>query len=765
MDLKRRHLVLALVGSLLAPLGALAAEEIPDSTGAIPPGEKTSLVRVQPRTVRDLRVALALTNDVWSHAMRDGLIDLRVAVTSLATLDQQGVPFEVLIADVEGLIEAQAADRTRVAAEQAEGGIADADWYADVKTLAQINARMDQLAASHPALVTPITIGTSLQGRPIRGLRLSSLPVDSEAPGFLFNATQHAREWATPMVAMFLAERLVNDAATDSEIAAILAGSEIFILPVINPDGYQFSWDSQRLWRKNRRNNGNGTFGVDLNRNWGYQWGGAGSSGNPASETYRGTAPFSEPETQVLRDFMLNHGWILAHIDYHSYGQLILWPWGYTSQFCDDQPLFASLGASIQTAIAEVHGRSYFPGPIYTGIYPASGTVVDWAYGAGGVLSTTIEVRDKGGYGFLIPPPEVRPCAEENTEAALALIRATLQPGFMTYEGTPPWWVEPETLVPVVVFASALVSTFDAPPLLRTRIGTTAPFAESETQSLGGGRYLGWLPPAKCGAIIEWFFEWPGSDGALLLPDAAPNEVFRTTVLAYERIYFDDFEQDSGWVSGAPGDNATSGHWVLVEPIGSIGEPSEDHTPDGTMCWLTGQSDPFGPPGNGNVDNGVTSLTSPWLDGSDPNAMLRYWRWYSNDMGPNPNNDSMLVLASTDDSTWTLVEEVSVTTYEWTEASFRIGDLLETPGPFKLRFVARDLRGPSLVEAALDDVSIDATFCGPRPEDLNSDGSVDGADLALLLGQWGPCDGCAADLNGDGTVNGADLALLLGAWG
>ena len=121
------------------------------------------------------------------------------------------------------------------------------------------------------------------------------------------------------MVGMYVAESFITGYGNDTLITELVDELEIFVIPVVNPDGYVYTWGPQRLWRKNRRDNGNGTFGVDLNRNWGYEWGGVGSSGDPGSGTYRGTAPFSEPETQVRR--LLEHcglGWSDACLQFHE---------------------------------------------------------------------------------------------------------------------------------------------------------------------------------------------------------------------------------------------------------------------------------------------------------------------------------------------------------------------------------------------------------------------------------------------------------------
>jgi len=725
-----------------------------------------SIVRARPRDSRELRTVLALTEDMWSHSIRNGEVDVRLSREALAALRRAGVPLEVLIEDVQGMIDAQAADRADRARRRAEqGGIAGEDWWADVKDLAAVEAKMDEWIAAHPALVTPIVVGTSLEQRPIRGVRISSQPPGAKVPAFLFNACQHAREWATPMTVMLLGQTLLDGAQDDAATMAILASCEIFIVPVANPDGYQYSWDAVRLWRKNRRDNGDGTFGVDLNRNWDFQWGGQGSSGNPNSETYRGPSPFSEPETQALRDFMAGHGRIVGHIDYHSYSQLILWPWGWTADLCDDQPLFAELGASMQDAIESSYGRVYTAGPILSTLYPAAGTSVDWSYGVEGIYSNTIEVRDTGSYGFLIPPEEVRPCAEENTAAAFAMMETLLAPAFLAPDPMLPSSVPAGRAVPVSIYASPLASTFESAPRLRARIGTSASFASVEMTPLGANRYGAMLPAAPCGSVVQFYFEWIGSPATATLPGGAPGEVFTASVSELAVVFSDAFESGSGWVSGAPGDTATAGLWVRVDPNGTTAQPEDDHTPaPGTMCWVTGQGPVGGAAGAADVDDGITSLTSPFLDGSDPDSVLRYWRWYSNNLGASPNQDSMLVLYSLDGSAWSQLEEVSESATAWVEASFRIGDFVNPPGPFKLRFVARDLGAGSLVEAAIDDLSIEAPSCVASTADLNLDGVVDGNDLGTLLGQWGACPGCSADFNGDGAVDGNDLGTLLGEW-
>src|SRR5690606_14934327 len=136
-------------------------------------------------------------------------------------------------------------------------------------------------------------------------LRITGPGAASNRPQSLWWGGQHAREWINIPVPIYHAEQLLTRYDTDPEIRALVDSVEFIFVPTMNPDGYEYTWTNNRLWRKNRRDHPNSScFGVDLNRNWGFQWGGAGASTNRCNDTYRGTAPFSEPETQVMRDFI-----------------------------------------------------------------------------------------------------------------------------------------------------------------------------------------------------------------------------------------------------------------------------------------------------------------------------------------------------------------------------------------------------------------------------------------------------------------------------
>ncbi len=296
-------------------------------------------------------------------------------------------------------------------------------------------------------------------------------------------------------------------------------------------------------------------------------------------------------------------------------------------------------------------------------------------------------------------------------------------------------------------------------------------FVESPLESVGGGSFLATFPPAECGSTVQYYFQAESDLGFVITdPLGAPLQSYEALVYEDLMIGFDDdMEDDTGWTVGAPGDDASTGVWERVDPIGTAAQP-EDDNPDGTgtFAWVTGQGSPGGGAGENDVDDGVTTLTSPTLDATaGDNAFLVYYRWYSNNQGAGPNEDSMPVSISDDNgATWTLLEDVDENAGQWVKKSFFIGNFVDATDEVRVRFVARDLNAGSLVEAGVDDVRIEYLECGDTiPGDLDGDGVVGPADLAILLGQWGPCPGCIADLDGDGAVGAADLAILLGAWG
>jgi hypothetical protein len=295
------------------------------------------------------------------------------------------------------------------------------------KTLAEIYAYLDGIIGDHPDIVSPKqSIGLTLEGRDIWAVKISDNPaVDEDEPEILFTAAIHCREVGTPEILFHFMDYLTNNYETVPEIKQLVDSREIWLILACNPDGYIYNEliapDGGGMWRKNRRDNGDGSFGVDLNRNFGYMWGydNAGSSPNRASETYRGTGPFSEPETQHLRDFTISRDFAITCY-YHQYQNVLIYPWGYQPGTCPDNDIYAAMGDSIFAMNGYVHG------PVSTLMYPVNGGSFDWEYGdqisKPKIFGTTIEAGTAMD-GFWPTLERLEVLKQENLEPMLFLTR------------------------------------------------------------------------------------------------------------------------------------------------------------------------------------------------------------------------------------------------------------------------------------------------------------------------------------------------------
>jgi carboxypeptidase T len=298
--------------------------------------------------------------------------------------------------------------------------------YHSVQTLEQ---ELKTLAASRPEIVELQEIGRSVEGRTIWALRIGERK--GNARKLLFMGCHHAREWIAVEVPFLLADHLVKNASQDP-VKQWLSQGEIWVAPMVNPDGHEYCRTTERLWRKNRRPNADGSFGVDPNRNYGYMWGTLNvptSSQVPSDDTYVGPRAFSEPETRAVRD-LIGRELFRGVITYHSYSQLILYPWGYTSTpIVDPTDLqkISTLAQRMADLIKGVHGEVYTPEQS-SSLYPTAGDTTDWTYGAYGIPSYTIELRptDVASGGFILPADQIQPTWEENRDAALEFIAQTL---------------------------------------------------------------------------------------------------------------------------------------------------------------------------------------------------------------------------------------------------------------------------------------------------------------------------------------------------
>jgi murein tripeptide amidase MpaA len=274
-------------------------------------------------------------------------------------------------------------------------------WDSRYHTNAEMVAEIHAAEATYPGLVDVVSIGRSTQGRDIWVAKVSdNVAVDETEPEVLVDALHHARERLTLEQALFLLRTLTRDYATDPAVRAVVDSRETWIIFSVNPDGhvYDLGGSPYRLWRKNRQANlGSRFVGTDLNRNYDYRWGCCGgSSSNPAAWNYRGPAPFSAPETRVVRDFVNSRvvdgqQQIKVHVSFHTNGQQVLWPYGYTKRdlppdmTIDDYRTFVTIGRRMAA-------RNGYTPMQSSDLYVTDGDQIDWMYGRHRIFSFTWEL-------------------------------------------------------------------------------------------------------------------------------------------------------------------------------------------------------------------------------------------------------------------------------------------------------------------------------------------------------------------------------------
>ncbi|GGE05667.1 carboxypeptidase T [Marinithermofilum abyssi] len=279
-------------------------------------------------------------------------------------------------------------------------------------------AEIDRVVSQHPDIVQKFSIGKSYEGRDLWAVKISdNVQSDEAEPEVLFVAQHHAREHLTVEMALRTLHLFADHYGSDSRITRDVDSREIYIVFNLNPDGgeYDLKNDQYQMWRKNRQPNKKSllaSVGTDLNRNYGYKWGCCGgSSGNPSSDVYRGSAPFSAPETTAMRDFINSRvvdgkQQIKTAITFHTYSELILWPYGYTYQDTpsdmsrDDYEVFKAMGEKM----AQTNG---YTAQQSSDLYITDGDMTDWAYGQHKIFAYTFEMYPTSSNPGFYPPDEV----------------------------------------------------------------------------------------------------------------------------------------------------------------------------------------------------------------------------------------------------------------------------------------------------------------------------------------------------------------------
>jgi hypothetical protein len=412
----RRHVLvaglaaLALVASSLASTSAGAAPSRPASpnapTQAVPAGQQYEVSGPDDAVSR---TAVSRTGAGIDEVLADGVV-VTATPAEVRAIRRLGYTVTLLQPDVS----------TQVLPPGFE-------LYHD---LAELNTKVNQVVTDHPTIARRQVIGTTFGGREIVAVKISDNVAADEAgePEILFTHSQHAREILTVEMAIHLMDLYTDGYGSNSRITSLVNNRVIWIIPNVNPDGSEYDKTATgfRSWRKNRQpNSGSSAIGTDLNRNWAYNWGCCGgSSGSTSSDTYRGAGPESAPEVKVVADFVRSRviggqQRITAHIDFHTFGELILFPYGYTFNdtgpglTATDRQAFQALGQ----AMANTNG---YTNQQASDLYITDGSIDDWMWANQRIFSYTFEMFPESGQGGFYPDDLlIARETQRNTEAVL----------------------------------------------------------------------------------------------------------------------------------------------------------------------------------------------------------------------------------------------------------------------------------------------------------------------------------------------------------
>ena len=357
------------------------------------------LARVKITDHIQLEEFLALHLDIATANKKEQYFIIVTDQKEIALLEEEGFSPEIIIPDIGKKV----------------GTTAGASDFGSYHNYAETVAALNTIHSDHPEITkTPQVIGYSYENREIYAIKISDNPdLDETEPEVLYTGLHHAREPITIEVLLYFINYLTDNYGTNNTVTNLVNERELWFVPIINPDGYVYNETySSRMWRKNRQDNGDGTYGVDLNRNYSYQWGydNNGSSSNTSDSDYRGTAAFSEPETQAIRDFCESHEFVLA-LNYHAYGNMFLYPWGYEDSYTPDHNTMVAISVRMTNA------NNYDYGTGWELLYNTNGEADDWMYGEQGtkdkIYSFTPEVGSGSDY-FWPDEDRITPLCQEN---------------------------------------------------------------------------------------------------------------------------------------------------------------------------------------------------------------------------------------------------------------------------------------------------------------------------------------------------------------
>ncbi|KAF9147800.1 hypothetical protein BG015_010504 [Linnemannia schmuckeri] len=408
------------------------------------------VVRINIQTQSDLKILTdnehLLELDYFTHAKGiGGTIEIRVPAKSFKSFQALHLNYTTVVEDLQGVIDEEA-QKNEVYLQQVwgqsvqqiqntfrhnRGGgvredeesqiyaspLAASAWFKGYHSYADHVKWLNAQVKGSKGMAKAFSAGKSFEGRAQAGIRLGT-----GKKHIVFHGTQHAREWITTMTVEYMISQLLN--SKDKKVAGYLKKYTFHIIPIMNPDGFVVSQTTNRMHRKNTQPNpGSRCLGTDINRNWDSHFGQGGSSTDPCRDDYMGPRAFSTPEATNIARYLRSLPNVAAYLDIHSFSQLWMVPFGYTSTRPGTYAYMDGLAEKAVNALAKVHGTRYRHGDIFHTIYQSSGTSVDYAYEvAKAGVAMAVELRDTGRYGFMLPAEQILPTGEETWAGLTAIL-------------------------------------------------------------------------------------------------------------------------------------------------------------------------------------------------------------------------------------------------------------------------------------------------------------------------------------------------------
>ncbi|VDI20475.1 Hypothetical predicted protein, partial [Mytilus galloprovincialis] len=389
------------------------------------------VLKIFPKTTNEASYVLDMVQkyglDVWHVHHNDSSLDVKIWPTISSTVKQDltntRIPFFTWIKDIQSLIDQQFAPITSHINKRATQQFMFTVYHSFAQIEAYV-ASLSQDTGTGPSgdsiYSSNAVIGYTEENRQIHLVKISK-PSNQAKKAIFVDGGIHAREWISPAFVLYLIDQLKYNPDQLQSVEDLVDTYDWYIVPVLNPDGYSYSFASDRLWRKNRRTNSGSTcHGVDLNRNFGYQWNPAiGGSTSACSDVFSGVSAFSEAESKAIRDYFASASNVdfISYLTVHSYGQMWLYPWGYTSALPNDYVDLDAAGNTARVAIRNRFNTRYTVGSSTNVLYSAAGGSDDYAKGGAGIkYSYTLELRDTGRYGFVLPESSIIPTCQETMD-------------------------------------------------------------------------------------------------------------------------------------------------------------------------------------------------------------------------------------------------------------------------------------------------------------------------------------------------------------